>query len=90
MQASKWIKDSFNLTRAEVQNVEIAYITNKYVDNNGSFGYVLEIAVGCKGGYQNIVKFMNEIEQNKLVTDIYGTEFALDKNSSDIIVCCLP
>lgn len=71
--------------RAEVQNVEIEYITNKYVDNNGSFGYVLEIAVGCKGDYKSIVKFMNEIEQNRLVTDIYGSEFTLDANSSDIV-----
>ncbi|MFT7879829.1 MAG: hypothetical protein ABXS91_05475 [Sulfurimonas sp.] len=71
--------------RAEVQNVELEYITNKYVDNKGSFGYVLEIGVGCKGDYQSIVKFMNEIEQNKLVTDIYATQFSLDDNSSDIM-----
>jgi uncharacterized protein YoxC len=71
--------------RAEVQNVEVEYITNKYVDNKGSFGYVLEIGVGCKGDYQSIVKFMNEIEQNKLVTDIYATQFSLDDNSSDIM-----
>ena len=71
--------------RAEVQNVEVEYITNKYVDNNGSFGYVLEIGVGCKGDYKSIVKFMNEIEQNKLVTDIYATQLSLDDNSSDIM-----
>ncbi|HEO97694.1 MAG TPA: hypothetical protein ENO02_00115 [Epsilonproteobacteria bacterium] len=71
--------------RAEVQNVEIEYITNKYTDSNGNFGYVLEIGVGCKGDYKSIVKFMNEIEQNVLVTDIYGSQFSLDKNSSDIV-----
>jgi hypothetical protein len=71
--------------RAEVQNVALEYITNKYVDNKGSFGYVLEIGVGCKGDYKSIIKFMNEIEQNKLVTDIYATQFSLDKNSSDIM-----
>jgi hypothetical protein len=71
--------------KAEVQNVDIQYITNKYVDNNGSFGYVLEIGVGCKGEYKGIVKFMNELEQNVLVTDIYGTKFSLDTNSSQII-----
>lgn len=71
--------------RAEVQNVEIEYITNKYTDSKGNFGYVLEIGVGCKGDYKSIVKFMNEIEQNVLVTDIYGSQFSLDKNSSDIV-----
>lgn len=70
---------------AEVQNVNLNYITNKYVDSNGSFGHVLEIALGCKGDYKNIVKFMNEIEQNTLVTDIYGTKFTSDMNSSKIL-----
>ena len=71
--------------KAEVQNVDIQYIKNKYVDNNGSFGHVLEIVLGCKGEYKNIVKFMNEIEQNVLVTDIYGTKLSADNNSSEIM-----
>ena len=69
---------------AELQNVNLDYITNKYVDGNGSFGHVLEIAVGCKGDYRNIVKFINEIEQNTLVTDIYGTKLISDINSSKV------
>ena len=71
--------------KAEVQNVDISYINNHFADNNGSFGHVLEIGVGCKGEYKSIVKFMNELEQNVLVTDIYKTEFALDDNSTDIV-----
>ena len=71
--------------KAEVQDVDVSYIKNKYVDNNGSFGHVLEIAVGCKGQYKNIVKFMNEIEQNTLVTDIYGTNMSSENNSSNIV-----
>jgi hypothetical protein len=81
-----WSRFLNSLTdRAEVQNVEVEYIKNKYVNSKGSFGYVLEIEVGCKGEYQSIVKFMNEIEQNVLVTDIYGTKLSLDSESSDII-----
>ena len=81
-----WSKFLNSITdKASVQDVEIEYITNKYVDNNGSFGYVLEIAVGCKGAYKGIVKFMNELEQNTLVTDIYGTRFSLDSNTSNIV-----
>lgn len=72
-------------TKAEIQNVDLQYITNRYVDNNGSFGHVLEIGVGCKGEYKSIVKFMNEIEQNVLVTDIFKTDLSLDSNSSDIM-----
>ena len=81
-----WSKFLNSITdKAAIHNVDIQYITNKYVDSNGSFGYVLEIGVGCKGEYKGIVKFMNEIEQNTLVTDIYGTQFSGDSNSSDII-----
>jgi len=81
-----WSKFLNSITeKALTHDVSIEYITNNYVDNNGSFGYVLEIAVGCKGKYKGIVNFINEIEQNRLVTDIYGTKFALDSNSSDII-----
>jgi len=71
--------------KAEIQNVGLNYIRNKYVDNNGSFGHVLEVGVGCKGDYKSIVKFMNELEQNVLVTDIYGTTMSMDKNSSKIV-----
>ena len=81
-----WSKFLNSITRkAEIQDVEIQYIANKYVDNNGSFGHVLEIAVGCKGEYPNIVKFVNELEQNTLVTDIYGTSFRSEENSSNIL-----
>jgi len=71
--------------KAEVQNVDLSYIRNKYVDNNGSFGHVLEVGVGCRGDYKSIVKFMNELEQNVLVTDIYGTAMTMDENSSNVI-----
>jgi hypothetical protein len=80
-----WSKFLNSITnKAEIQNVDIQYITNKYVDNNGSFGYVLEIGIGCRGDYKGIVKFMNELEQNVLVTDIYGTKLSLDENTSQV------
>ena len=71
--------------KAEIQNVDISYISNDYIDNNGSFGHVLEIGVGCKGTYKNIVKFINELEQNTLVTDIYGTNMTVDSNGSQVV-----
>jgi len=71
--------------KAEMQNVDLSYIRNSYVDNNGSFGHVLEVGVGCKGEYKSIVKFMNELEQSILVTDIYGTQLYMDENSSKVV-----
>jgi Tfp pilus assembly protein PilO len=68
--------------QAKKQNVKIEYINNNYIDNNGSFGHILEIAVGCKGEYKNIAKFMNRLEKNVLVTDIYGSNIYMDKNKS--------
>ena len=68
--------------QAKKQSVNINYIENQYVDNNGSFGHVLQIAVGCDGSYKNITKFMNQLEKNVLVTDIYGTHIYLDKNNT--------
>lgn len=70
--------------RAATQNVDIEYINNHYVDSNGSFGHVLEIGIGCNGAYKAIIKFINELEQNDLVTDIYNTHFTVDNNSSQI------
>ncbi len=81
-----WSNFLNSLTQKAIKHdIGIEYISNNYVDNNGSFGYVLEIAVGCKGAYKGIVNFINEVEQNRLVTDIYGTKFALDANSSKIL-----
>jgi lipopolysaccharide export LptBFGC system permease protein LptF len=71
--------------KAEVQNVDLQYITNSYLDSNGSFGHVLEIGLGCKGEYKSLVKFMNELQQNVLVTDIYGTRFISDANTSEVV-----
>ena len=70
--------------KAENNDVNLQYIDSKYADNNGSFGHVLEVGLGCIGTYKNIIRFMNELEQNVLVTDIYDTNLSLDKNSSDI------
>lgn len=79
-----WSKFLNSITdRAAAQDVKIEYIKNKYVDSNISFGHVLEISVGCKGQYKSIIKFINELEQNTLVTDIYGSKFMLESNLTE-------
>ena len=71
--------------KASINDVELNYLENKYATSKGSFGHVLEISLGCKGDYKSIIKFMNELEQNVLVTDIFETKLTLDTNSSNII-----
>ena len=68
--------------QAKNQDVNIDYIENNYADNNGSFGHVLEISVGCFGQYKQIVKFVNQLEKSVLVTDVYGSHLYLDKNDT--------
>lgn len=80
-----WSKFLNSIThKAEIHNVDLQYIASHYVDNKGSFGHVLEIVVGCEGEYKTIVKFMNELEQNVLVTDIFKTELSLNAGASKI------
>ena len=80
-----WSKFLNSITKqAKKQSVSIDYIENEYVDNNGSFGHVLQIGVGCLGSYKNITKFINQLERSVLVTDIYGTHLYLDRNNTII------
>jgi hypothetical protein len=78
-----WSKFLDSVTKqAKKQNININYIENNYVKNDGSFGHVLQISVGCFGTYKNIVKFINQLEKSVLVTDVYGSHLYLDKNDT--------
>jgi len=78
-----WSKFLNSIThQAKKQQVKIDYIDNEYVDNNGSFGHVLQISIGCNGTYKGITKFINQLEKNVLVTDIYQSAIYLDKNDT--------
>lgn len=80
-----WSKFLDSITeKAHSNSIDISNITNTFVDSNNSFGHVLEIQVACQGDYGDILKFMNDIEQNRLVTDIYGSKIYKDVNSSFI------
>ena len=68
--------------RAHENNVVLNTVTNQYVDTNGSFGHVLEMGVKCQGTFGGIVKFMNDLEQNTLVTDIYKSKLYTETNGT--------
>jgi len=71
--------------RASSNGIQINSLTNTYVDNNGSFGHVLEIGLNCEGDFKHILRFINDIEQNTLVTDIYHSKIYSDANNSVIV-----
>lgn len=56
---------------AKKYNIKLVNLTNKYVDNNESFGHMLDITVDVKGNYQNTLKFINSLETSELVVDIH-------------------
>ena len=56
---------------AQKYNVKITNITNKYSDNNSSFGHILDISVKSHSNYKNTLKFINSLEQSELVVDLH-------------------
>jgi len=70
-----WAKFLDSIARkAEKNNINISFISNKFVNNEKSFGHVLEVGVDCEGSYHDIIRFMNDIEESELVVDIYHIE----------------
>jgi len=64
--------------KANDNGVDIDTISNIFIQNQENFGHVLEIDIECKGNYQNIISFINDIEESELVVDIY--DIILEKN----------
>jgi len=67
---------------AHERNVEILSIANPPIENNATFGHVLEVGLRCQGDFANLMAFMNDLEQNTLVTDIYQSRVYTDQNNS--------
>jgi lipopolysaccharide export LptBFGC system permease protein LptF len=64
--------------RAHENGVKLLDMTNQYVKTKENFGHVLEMGIKCEGKFQNIMSFINDLEQNKLVTDVYNSDLRLD------------
>jgi len=70
--------------RAHANDVELQDLTNHYVRGKENFGHVLEMGIRCRGRFQNIMAFVNDLEQNKLVTDVYHSNIAPDPSGQTI------
>ena len=77
-----WSKFLHNIAiKAKENNLKVDSITNTILDQNQTFGKVLDIDIKCKGEYGDILSFMNEIEKTKLVSVISSVELnATDNN----------
>jgi len=72
-------------TKASSNDVTIETISNRYVDNKGSFGHVLEIGIKCRGNFRGIVGFMADMEKNTLVTDIFSSDIKPNTQEGDLV-----
>jgi len=68
--------------KAKIHHLNLKYMDNVYVENNSTFGHVLEVGISLVGNYKDIVQFMSELEQDVLITDIVETKFIVDENTS--------
>ena len=70
---------------AQKYNVKINNLTNRYSDNNSSFGHILDISVKSSSNYKNTLKFINSLEQSELVVDMHHIDMkAQNKLNSEL------
>jgi len=66
---------------AKRYHVKINYIKNKFnILNYKKVEQILDIEVDANGNFNNIIKFINSIEESKLVADVHGLKMDIDKN----------
>ncbi|WP_373036016.1 type 4a pilus biogenesis protein PilO [Sulfurimonas sp.] len=64
---------------AKKYGIKIIDFTNKYSDNNNSFGHILDITLNTTGNYKDSLKFINSLEQSELVVDIHDLGIKSEK-----------
>ncbi|WP_345970868.1 hypothetical protein WCX72_03240 [Sulfurimonas sp. HSL1-6] len=73
---------------AKKYNIKLALLSNKRAIEKEKFGHVLDIKVFASGQFDNMLKFINAMEQSDLVIDLHGLDLRakekleLDVNSS--------
>ncbi len=72
--------------KAEAHNIDVLKINNEKIDTNSTnFGHVLKIQIQCQGQYKDIIKFIHELEQTKLVTDVYSSTLQPNNKKTAIV-----
>lgn len=68
-----WSKFLDSITqKAQNNKIVIKTIENKFINQQGEFGHVLEIVVDGSGNFANMVNFLSNIEKSELLVDVYG------------------
>ena len=70
--------------RANKNEIELLSLSNTPIDQKESFGHVLEIEIRCVGRFNKMLKFVNDLEQSKLVTDVYYANTHVEQGSGEV------
>ena len=65
---------------AKKYNINIEYIRDQHVDSNSSYGRVLEMELSYRAQYRDVLAFMHDLEQSKLVTDVAQIDLSGDRS----------
>lgn len=77
-----WSKFLDSITqKAQENQITVKTIENRFINQQGEFGHVLEIAVKGSGSFSNMLNFLANIEKSELLVDVYG----IDLESSQTI-----
>ena len=72
---------------AKKYDIKLQEYSNTFAENKDAFGHVLDINVKSTGGYQNMLKYINSLEQSFLVVDIHGMNLKAEETlSSDLTI----
>ena len=77
-----WSKFLHNITvKAKTNDIKVNKITNVVLDENGTFGRVLDVNIKSEGKYGNILAFMNDLEKTNLVSNITHVKLKATNNN---------
>ncbi len=66
---------------AKKYGVNINYIKNSFHEPDyKKVQQVLDVEVDADGSFNNVIKFLNSIEESKLVVDVHNLKMTIDKN----------
>ncbi len=65
---------------AKEYNINIEHIKDRHMERQGNYGRVLEVELGFRAQFKDVLQFMHELEQNRLVTDIQSINLSGDRS----------
>jgi len=72
---------------AKKYKVKLNYLSNKFSEEKGSFGHILDIEIKIDGQFHQTMQFINSLEQSFLVVDVHEAKLtATDKLETELTI----